>query len=251
MSKKFDQTFIKRATKVTSFNLTSDDFTSLSYKREIQYLYAQHMFGSFDPDKALRSLSKAGYNKLISQLKADDKSQYSKLHFLPLKGVGPAEAALYLLTQRAHLGGGSSAGVDLVEGSKKYEVKAVKWKNKGTKDYVSDFKLGGNIPGMSQLEVDIQTLAYDLKLKPKGSPEISGSIFAKMQDMAPTEYNKLEKRYQKLAGSYFKGHDVVFVQNEANQQDFGEIISIQKVNPSDIKMERFTSKSLKPLVKVK
>lgn len=246
----FDQSFIKRATKVTSFNLTSDDFTSLKNKKEIQYLYAQHMFGDFDPDKSLTTLTKTGYNRLVNVLKNDDKEQYKALHNLALKGVGPAEAALYVLTKRGHLGGGSSAGVDLVVGSKNYEVKAVKWKNKSRKDYVSDFKLGGGITGMTQLEQDIQDLAYRLKLKPKGSAEISGSIFDKMRNMAPTDYAKMEKRYQKLAKTYFKNHEVVFVQNEANQPDYGEIMSMKVVKESDIMMERFTSKSIKPLVRV-
>jgi hypothetical protein len=38
---------------------------------------------------------------------------------LNLPGVGPGEATLYLLTQEGVLGGGSSAGVDLIVGNKK------------------------------------------------------------------------------------------------------------------------------------
>lgn len=250
MTAGFDQAFIQRATRVTSFNLTSSDFTSLRNKREIQYLYAQHMFGSFDPDSSLDRLEVRRYNALVKKLKADSRDQYKALHNLALKGVGPGEAVLYLLTKKGHLGGGSSAGVDLVVGSLNYEVKAVKWKSKAAKDYVMDFKLGGGIVGMTQLESDIQALAAQLKLKPPGAAEISGSIFQKMQEMAPSEYQALEKRYQKLAKSYFGRHNVIFIQNEANQPDYGEIISIKVVEESDIKMERFTSKSIKPLIKI-
>ena len=248
--KELDKDFIKRATRITSFNLTSSDFTSLKNKIEIQTLYQQHMFPSFSPEMALRTITVSGYNKLVDLLKKDDASQYEKLHNLSLKGVGPGEAVMYLLTKKGHLGGGSSAGVDLVDGSSKYEVKAAKWKSKATKDSVSDFKLGGGLVGMTQIESDLQELAYRLGLRPKGAAEISGSIFSKMKEMDPKQYNDIEQRYQKLAGKYFGNHDTIFLQTEKNQPDFGHILSIKKVKPEDINMERFTSKSIKPIVKI-
>lgn len=246
-----DTKFIKRATRVTAFNLTAQDFSTMKYKQEIQHLYATHMFGSFNPDDALDSLNVKGYNNLVSLLKSDDKMYYEKLHNLPLKGVGPAEAALFLLTKNGYLGGGSSAGVDLVVGPKKYEVKAVKWKSKVSKDYVSDFKLGGNIPGMTQLESDIQRAFYDMGYTTTpGAPEIKGSLFAKFEQENPDAYAAFERRYQNLAKGYFGGHETVFIQTESNQPDFGEIIAIKRVQGPDIKMERYTSRSIKPLVKV-
>jgi hypothetical protein len=249
--KELDKSFIKRATKVTSFNLTSGDFTSLKNKIEIQTLYQQHMFPSFSPEMALRTITVSGYNNLVQLLKNDDASQYEKLHNLSLKGVGPGEAVMYLLTEKGHLGGGSSAGVDLVNGGDRYEVKAAKWKSKTSKDAVSDFKLGGGLSGMTKIETDLQELAYDLGLKPRGAAEISGKIFAEMKEKAPNKYNEIESRYQKLAGQYFGSHDTIFLQTERNQSDFGEILAIKKVKPSDITMERFTSKSIKPIVKIK
>jgi hypothetical protein len=249
--KELDKAFIKRATRITSFNLTSADFTSLKNKIEIQTLYQQHMFPSFSPEKALGTITTSEYNKLVALLKKDDASQYEKLHNLSLKGVGPGEAVMYLLTQKGHLGGGSSAGVDLVNGSSKYEVKAAKWKSKTKKDSVSDFKLGGGLVGMTQIETDIQNLAFELGLKPKGSAEISGKVFEEMRKLDPNKYNEIEGRYQKLAGSYFGNHDTIFLQTEKNQPDFGEILAIKKVRPSDITMERFTSKSIKPIVRIR
>ena len=249
--KELDKAFIKRATRITSFNLTSGDFTSLKNKREIQTLYQQHMFPSFSPEKALGTITVSGYNRLVSLLKSDDASQYEKLHNLALKGVGPGEAVMYLLTKQGHLGGGSSAGVDLVNGSSKYEVKAAKWKSKSSKDAVSDFKLGGGLVGMTQIETDLQELAYELGLKPKGAAEISGKIFAEMKQKDPNKYNEIESKYQQLAGKYFGSHDTIFLQTERNQSDFGEILAIKKVKPSDITMERFTSKSIKPIVRIK
>lgn len=250
MSKQI-QDFIKRATKVTAFNLVTNDFTSTTFKVPIQELYARHMFLSFSPDKALTTLTVDGYNKLVRQLKQDDKEQYEKLHNLQLTGVGPAEAVLYLLTKNGRLGGGGSGGVDLIDGVNKYEVKAAKWKSKTTKDSVIDFKLGGNIPGMSQLEVDIQDLAYNLGLARQGAPEIKESFFKEMKKIATDQYDVLEKRYQQLAGKYFGDHETIFIQTEKNQPDFGEILAIKGVKPKDIFMERFTSKSIKPIIKIK
>jgi hypothetical protein len=244
--------FIKRAVKVTSFNLMPSDFTTDRFKVEIQTLYSQHMFPSFKPADALTNLTVDGYNRLVRVLKKDSAQQYEKLHNLALKGVGPGEAVLFLLTKTGHLGGGSSAGVDLVVGAKKYEVKAAKWKSKTTKDSVADFRLGGTLSGMTQIESDIQELAYKMGLtQTKGEASIAESKFKKMKEKAPKEYGEIEERYQKLAGKYFGSHDTIFIQTEANQPDFGEILAIKKVKPTDILMERFTSKNLKPIVKIK
>lgn len=248
-----DSDFIKRAAKVTSFNLTSSDFNSTKYKREIQSLYQQYMFKSFDPDNALTTLDQREYNKLVRLLKSDDRMQYEKLHNLSLKGIGPGEAVLFLLTKwpNGNLGGGSSAGVDFILGPKKYEVKAVKWKSKSSKDYVMDFKLGGNIPGMSQLESEIQRAFHtNGYTSTPGAPEIKGSLFQQFEKENPNQYAAFEKRYQDLAKNYFADHDVIFIQTEQNQPDFGEIIAIKRVKAEDIKMERYTSRSIKPLIKV-
>lgn len=248
-----DTDFIKRAAKVTSFNLTSADFNTTKYKREIQALYQQYMFSSFDPDSTLTSIDMREYNRLVKMLKADDRMQYEKLHNLPLKGIGPAEAVLFLLTKwpNGNLGGGSSAGVDFVMGPKKYEVKAVKWKSKTTKDFVADFKLGGNIAGMAQLESEIQKAFYDNGYTTTpGAPEIKGSLFQQFERENPKQYAAFEKRYQDLAKNYFSDHEVIFIQTESNQPDFGEIISIKRVKAEDIKMERYTSRSIKPLIRV-
>jgi hypothetical protein len=201
---------------------------------------------------ALKTLNKTAYNKLVNILKADDKSQFENLHYFSFPGVGPGEATLYLLTQDGVLGGGSSAGTDLIVGNKKYEIKSVKWKSKAAKDTVYDFKLGGNIQGMTMLESKIQKRFYELKIvSSPGMAEIKESLFKEFKEKHKKEYNLLEKQYQKLAGSYFAGHDVIFIQNDKTSSDFGEILEIKKVKPEDILMERYTSRSIKPLVKIR
>lgn len=249
-----DIEFMKRAARITSFNLTSSDFTSTEHKREIQSLYQQYMFKSFNPDNTLTALNQKEYNSLVKTLKSDDRMQYEKLHNLSLKGIGPGEAVLFLLTKwpNGKVGGGASAGVDFILGSKQYEVKGVKWKSRTSKDYVTDFRLGGNIAGMTQLESEIQRAFYKRGYtSTPGAPEIKGSLFQKFENEHPAEYAAFEKRYQDLAKNYFADHDVIFIQTEQNQPDFGEIIAIKRVKAEDIRMERYTSRSIKPLVNVK
>lgn len=250
--KELDLNFIKRATRVTSFNLTSNDFTSLKNKLEIQTLYQQHMFPSFSPEKALETISVSRYNRLVNMLKRDNASQYKKLHDLIFRGIGPGEAVMYLLTKKGYLGGGSSAGIDLINGGSKYELKAVKWKSKISKDAVFDFKLGGNLAGMTKIQLDLQNLAFELGLRPKGSAEISGKNMAEMKEREPAKYKQIESDYQKLAAGYLSKRETIFLQTEGNQSDFGEILAIKKrVSPSDITMERLTSNSIKPIVKIR
>ena len=49
-----DSKFLQRAQKVTSFNLSPNDFTSLKYKGEIQFLFKTHFFPKFNLDKTIK-----------------------------------------------------------------------------------------------------------------------------------------------------------------------------------------------------
>ena len=94
-----DADFLKRAQKVTSFNLSSGDFTSLKYKKEIQHLFRTHMFPSFDLDNTISGPPNVTkLNKLIKNLKAISAKSFRNLHTYNLKGVGPAEATLFFLS---------------------------------------------------------------------------------------------------------------------------------------------------------
>ena len=246
-----DNAFINRATRLTSFNLKSSDFTSITYKLEIQTLYHQHMFPSFHPSMALDSITAAEYNGLVGRLKSDSALQYRKLHNLKMSGIGPGEIVMYLLTKKGYLRGGSGPGVDLFDGpNNSYEIKAAKWKSKTDRNSVFDFKLGGNLSGMSDIVVSLQTLAKDLNLTTiKGVSSIPESMMKNMKEN--DKYKEIEGRYQELALKYFSGHSTIFLQTERNQQDFGEILAIKKVEAKDITMERYTSNVIKPIVKIR
>ena len=47
---------------------------------------------------------------------------FSSIYKYNIKGVGPGEVMLYFLLNNGHLGGGSSAGVDIVDAAGSFEV---------------------------------------------------------------------------------------------------------------------------------
>ena len=72
--------FIVNATKVTSFNLTAADFTTLKHKEEIQYLFGLYFFPNFDLKQTLDSVDRTRLNNLIAKLKSESKEMVGKLH---------------------------------------------------------------------------------------------------------------------------------------------------------------------------
>jgi hypothetical protein len=240
-----DKTFISRATRITSFNFTAGDFTSLKYKKEIQYLFNLHFFPKFNLNKTTSSFNLTTVNTLINGLKSEDKDMFEKLHNYNLKGIGPGEVTLYFLIDTAHLGGGSSAGVDVKIGSKGYEVKAVKV----SKDKMaSDFKLGGTVP-LTDIIEDLFKLNTKLKLAGKKT-EMSGGIMDTMREKAPAEFKSIENRFKDIAyNSYFKNHEVIFI-NNGSGPNFGNIEAVKKISKNEIFIERVTSGTVKPKVKL-
>lgn len=245
MPKDIDMEFINRAMKVTSFNLKPDDFISLKFKKEIQYLFNTHFFPSFDTSKTIKGVNKDKVNRLVDELKSISKSNLFYLHTYNLKGVGPGEATLFFLIDDAHLGGGASAGVDLVAGTKKYEIKAVDIDAAGKE--VSNFKTGGTF--------DISRLiarGMDLKKRVGATGEgVNKAAIQKIIEKLPDEWKQLESDYQDAAyNNYFKDHEIIFMNNMKSKADFGKIIAVKRVKKEDIMFERITSGTIKPKVKI-
>ena len=119
--------FLKRAQKITSFNLSTKDFESLEHKKEIQYLIGLHFFPKFSLANTLKKMNVDRFNNLIEKLRSESPSKLSQLHNYNLKGVGPGEVTMFFLIDNCHLGGGGSAGVDAIIGGKKYEIKAANY----------------------------------------------------------------------------------------------------------------------------
>jgi hypothetical protein len=241
-----DLEFLRRAERVTSFNISTKDFETLSYKKEIQHLINKHFFPKFDLSKTFSNVDKNRLNKIISELKAEDFRMFSRLHNYNLKGVGPGEATLFFLIDNAHLGGGSSAGVDLVVGSKKYEVKAVQVNRQNV---ASDFKLGGTV-NLSDIMQDMIKLSSESGVS-SSRTEIKKTSIEKLRNDPKyrKKFEEIERKYQERAYQYFKDHEVIFINNSKTKK-MGDIESIKKVKREDIMIERLTSGTIKPMVQL-
>lgn len=258
-----DMNFLNRAQKVTSFNLKPQDFQSTKYKAEIQHLFGRTFFPNFDLNQTIKGQPDVRkLNALIDQLKKESFRNYNRLHFYNLKGVGPGEATLYFLMDDADLGGGGSAGVDLVVSGSKYEVKACLVSRDGS---LSGFKLGGTAPVgpiVTKLVEYKEQLGF--KTAGKGQNEVNSSQMAAIQKKYPREYAKLEADYGRIAGRYFGSIPVIFINNNASNKvdpedtaektrlltsSAGNIVAISKVEPKHIKMQVATQGTLKPMIK--
>ena len=242
MADELDRKFIERAMKVTSFNLTTKDFESLDHKKEIQFLFGTHFFPKFDFKFTLNDVNMPKLNKAVEMLKSENRANFEALHKYNLKGVGPGEATLYFLINNAKLGGGASAGVDLVVNGKGYEIKAV---SVSTDRYASNFKLGGTF-SIADLIRELQ----DLKKQTGGAgSEVNGTDIKNIQRKIPGAFEKIEKKYQDVAyNNYFKNHDIIFIHNLGPKM--GSIAAVKRVQKSDIRLERVTSGTIKPRVKL-
>jgi hypothetical protein len=237
--------FIRKAEKVTSFNLVEKDFTSPKFKKEIRYLYVKNFFPNFNTDLFTKQVKADKLNKAIEALKKEDAARFNNLIGFTPGGLGPGEVMLYFLIDDAQLGGAGSAGVDVVVGSNKYEVKAVKVSKD---DVASDFKLGGTVP-LSNLIMSLNTLREKLNLGGSRT-EMAKSIIDQMKKQAPDEYGKIEHSYQQITyNNYFKNHEIIFINNGSGPK-YGTIEAVKQVKISDIMIERATSGTIKPLVKL-
>lgn len=246
-----DLHFIQRAEQLTSFNLSTKDFESLKHKKELQYLFHKHFFPGFDLSNTVNHVDADVLNELITQLKSSSK-MFPKLHKYNLKGVGPGEATLFFLINTSHLGGGSSAGIDLFvhdvneqQPPDKYEVKAAMV----SPDRVaSGFKVGGAVP-LSDIMHALNEMRQKLGVGGTRT-EISGKLMQKMRERAPKTYREIERHYADLAYDYyFKNHKVIFINNSAGPA-MGRIESIKQVAKEDILMERLTNGTVKPRVRL-
>jgi len=238
-----DNAFIKKALKVTSFNLVAKDFESLKYKKEIQFLFSTHFFPSVNI-KFLKSANQRQLNNIITKLRTAESANFQHLYKYNIKGVGPGEVMMYYILDNAHLGGGSSAGLDLVVGNKGYEIKAVDYSPQG---YVNNFKVGGTFS-----MADIIRGVQDLKKKAGlgTGAEVNSSDLKKLEEKFPNEIKHYYKEYAEVTyKNYFKNHEIIFLSNKnGGGYSLGDVISIKKVEKKDIIFERITSGTIKPRV---
>lgn len=249
-----DAEFLKRAQKVTSFNLSSGDFTSLKYKKEIQHLFRTHMFPKFDLDKTLKGApNKDKLNKLIKELKGMDRSKFMTLHNYNLKGVGPGETTLFFLLDDAALGGGSAAAADIQIAGKAYEVKAGNFNAK--QNAYKDFKLGGTVPLDKMVRAAFQLRDKVDPNKKLGTEKngVSGSqieAILKDRNLANQWNRTVQIPYAKEAGKYLNKNPLILMINTTPKPQVGEIYHLGSVPTNKIKVDVVTQGTIKPKLEI-
>ena len=244
--------FLKRAQKVTSFNLTSNDFISTDYKAEIQFLFKTHFFPKFDLNKTIKGKpTKRELNKLVAELKSENAAKFRALHSYNLKGVGPGEATLFFLLDDAHLGGGASAGVDIKIGSQGYEVKAGNFNAK--QNSYKDFKLGGTVPmdKMVKAAFELREMVDPGMKMGREKNGVNGSqIEAIMKDksLAAQWNTNVEKPYRIAASKYLNQNPLILIINTTPKQNQGEVYHIGDVKESQIFVDVVTQGTIKPKI---
>ena len=247
-----DTDFLKRAQKITSFNLTPNDFTSLKHKAEIQYLFRMHFFPKFDLDKTLKGTPTINkLNSVIGRLKKENINKFKILHSYNLKGVGPGEATLYFILDDAHLGGGASAGADIVIGNKPYEVKA----GDISQGFFKNFKLGGTVPidKMVSAGLRLRDMKPEIKKLATEKAGVSGSqIKAILSDseLAPQWKKEVEAPYVKAAHGYLAKNPLILMVNKTPASQIGEVVMVGKPKLSDVHLDVITQGTIKPKIKI-
>lgn len=247
-----DNAFLMRAQRITSFNLTPADFLTLEHKKEIQYLFKSHFFPNFDLSKTIKGQpTKNGLNSLIQSLKQESATNFSLIHNYNLKGVGPGETTLFFLCDKAKLGGGASAGMDIVINNKGYEVKAGNYVAKD--GYFGGFKLGGTVPLEKITAAAFQLRDRDKDIKAK-SAERTGVNIAQIKmikERYPEEWEKTVRApYVAAAHEYLTKNPLILIVNTTPANKKGEVFHIGTIQKSQVEVDVITQGTIKPKIKL-
>lgn len=231
-----------------SISLTSKDLTTNESKADIRNMISTICFGMTttklknDFNLFCDSVEIDNLNNSISILKEIDSEGFDTLYSFVIPGVGPGELLMYYLVDDVVLGGGSSAGVDVISSTGNFEVKAVaqRLKNKIFGECLVDFKLGGGVP----LDEIITSLK---QLSGISTTEISMETINPFRNDGA--FIEIENEYKRLTAEYFSNHNVVFFNHSKNMKLRGSLIRIGAVKEENVFIERVTSGTVKPLLK--
>lgn len=247
-----DPEFMKRALRVTSFNLAPSDFITDKYKAEIQHLFNIHFFPKFDLDKTIKGTpTTSKLNTIIKKLKDENKNNFSALHNYNLKGVGPGEATLFFLLDDATLGGGSASAADINIKGQPYEVKAG---DLGGDGFFKNFKLGGTVPMDKMVGAGLAIRDSDPNIQRMGK-EVNGvnanQIKAIMRNpkLKREWIEKVETPYVKAAFNYLNKNPLILMINKTPAARRGEVLFIGSLKQNQISLDVITQGTIKPKIK--
>lgn len=285
-----ESSFIKKALRVTSFNMNVNEFATLKHKKEIQWLYGTIVLsnpsgGSFFVDSIEgKNLDIGGANSIIKNMKKS--SNFEKVYREGIgtnaSAFGPGELMFYLIFDEVSLMGGTGSG-DLVGLSESYELKSANYIRK--LDAYGNINFGGTVKaGFDEVCEDMLKLAKDLNYKPitnktnmgivaiNGLEETEKERFKKEGKTAkviPTfaqgdfllklnknRYDIILEKFRKISyDKYVSKHPLVVLSNLKSNNNYGEIAGILRANSADdLKTKLFihevTQGVLKPRIKL-
>jgi len=254
MSSQLDQAWIAKAARVKTFSLQAKDFKSLEYKAEIQHLFETYFFKT-----SLAGITIKGkpttkkLNNSINKLKRISPRSFENLRDYMVKGIGPAEVLLYVLLDEGYLSG-ANAPFDMMAGGGKYEIKSVDLNKEG---FLKNFKIGGTMPlGKIQTAgLALKAKVVKEKLAPKNDEETgitTGQMEAIMKHKTyKTQWkNTVETPFKTLVSKYMSGKNILFIVNKTPKARKGEVLHIGPITANQISVDKFTSDTIKPKVKL-
>lgn len=257
-----DSEFLSRAENNPSLNLLAEDFfKKANRKKEIQYLIKKHYFPDFDLSATLDDddITDSAVNNIIARLKKENPETF-KILFTMLggQGIGPGEAMIYFIYDKAYIHGGFGKTGDIEIGNKIYECKAIQI-IAARPNEINDLRLGGTVDTTSIVS-RIKAL-YKKQIDSKyevGAKGYEGAQGAypittlRTNSKTRMEFKKIESDYQKLAyEKYFELHEFIFLNNSSKLEEMGKIVMpVGKIKQSSIQIERITQNILKPIIKI-
>ena len=262
-----DLDYINKCSVSNAFKVDTKDLQSTEFKSEIRFLICRKYFPELQTsDIFLPKITTAKALNLSLDIieSLNPKAMLELLQLNAGSGLGPGEALLYFLLDDVTIGGGSSAGVDVIDGGTKYELKAVKLRKNDM--MLTDFKLGGtvDISGIQKRLMDLKKAMLETLPKVKEGEKTginkdhikafqNSKVKKVIQERKLDDYEQLEKEFQELAyNEYFKAHPIIFMGSKgANKSEYGRIFTIMNVKKEDIRMHQVTSSTIKPGVVIK
>ena len=258
--------FINQKSVSNAFTLKAKDLETTEYKNEIRFLIARRYFPGLDISGITMDsvTTAAAMNKALNTLYNLNPKGYTELLEREISGLGPGELILFFLLDNATVGGGNSAGVDIIDNGTPYEVKAV---NKTSDGKLVNFKLGGtvNISDVQSkiLKLKAALLKFDPSIAEGEKTGINNDHMKGFESDEFIEYCKnmkirdsfkdLNDYFQKIAyNGYFKNHPIIFMGSKsASRADKGRVYDIVQVTKKMVGIHKVTNGTIKPYVKPK
>jgi hypothetical protein len=226
-----------------TFSFESVHLKDTSLKKEIRHIIYSNFF-CLDDYLSTEKMCHLELNLYIEKLRHCNQKGFLNLYGYNMPGIGPGELMLYVLNDHVSLGGGTSAGLDIIHKDQGYEAKAAKHKkslNGVSGSFYSDFRLGGTVD-----TEDIMPRLRELAEVEKN--EISNSKMEAIRERYPIAYSLLEDKFRQVCTDYFTSHSIVLFNNSNNKLIKGKIAFIGNIKPEQIYLDRVSSNSIKPAI---